>query len=114
MSGTSLDGLDLCYCNFNLSNNTWSYELIHSATYKYSADWINILSKLIFLKDSELNDIDKKYTHLLSNLITKFILDFNIIDIDFVSSHGHTAMHEPTHDKNRMEILSVVSPMTLE
>ena len=110
MSGTSLDGLDLCYCNFNLSNNTWSYELIHSATYKYSADWINILSKLIFLKDSELSDIDKKYTHLLSNLITKFISDFNIIDIDFVSSHGHTAMHEPnknfTYQIGNLPILS--------
>ena len=34
MSGTSLDGLDIVYVNFN-HDKFWKYEIINSKTYKY-------------------------------------------------------------------------------
>ena len=34
MSGTSLDGVDLVYVNFNYVNN-WNFEIIRAKTYKY-------------------------------------------------------------------------------
>ena len=39
MSGTSLDGVDLAYCKFILTNNDWKYEIIYTACYPYSEDW---------------------------------------------------------------------------
>ena len=44
MSGTSLDGVDLVYVNFNY-HNKWNFKIIRAKTYKYEDRWIEILKK---------------------------------------------------------------------
>lgn len=39
--------------------------------------------------------LDIIYTSYLGGVIKKFIVDHNINELDFVSSHGHTALHQP-------------------
>ena len=39
MSGTSLDGVDLVYVNFNY-HNKWNFNIIRAKTYKYEDRWI--------------------------------------------------------------------------
>ena len=95
MSGTSLDGIDIVYVNFKLDKN-WKYELIHSNTYKYQKKWITQLLNISQEKINSIKKIDVEYTKLLSNLIIAFIDEFSIKDIDFISSHGHTALHQPS------------------
>ena len=95
MSGTSLDGIDIVYVNFKLDKN-WKYELIHSNTYKYQKKWITLLQNISQEKINSIKKIDVEYTKLLSNLIIAFIDEFSIKDIDFISSHGHTALHQPS------------------
>ena len=96
MSGTSIDGVDLVYANFFYDKH-WSFKILKSKTYEYDMDWQNILKNL---SDKDLNSIkliDKNYTKLLSEYILKFIEEFSIKQIDFISSHGHTALHDPSN-----------------
>ena len=94
MSGTSIDGVDLVYVNF-IFDKIWKFKIINSKTYPYSESWKSTL-KTISKKDLvEINKIDKNYTNLLSKYVIKFINEFSIKNIDFISSHGHTALHDP-------------------
>ena len=96
MSGTSLDGIDIVYVNFKL-DKSWKYELINSKTYKYEKKWISQLQNISQEKIHSIKKIDADYTKLLSKYIINFINEFSIKNIDFVSSHGHTAIHKPSN-----------------
>ena len=94
MSGTSLDGVDLCYVNFRLKKN-WDYNILNTITYNYSEEWKNRLLNATNLDKSNLAKLDIEYTNLLISLIKEFILKFRIDQVDAISSHGHTVFHEP-------------------
>jgi|TARA_E500000178_G_scaffold55629_1_gene51985 anhydro-N-acetylmuramic acid kinase len=95
MSGTSLDGLDIVYVNFKL-NKHWRYEIMNSKTYKYEKKWNSLLQNISKEKINSIIKIDSDYTKLLSKYIINFINEFSIKKIDFISSHGHTALHQPS------------------
>ena len=94
MSGTSLDGIDLCYASYKFDEK-WEYKIINTLTYNYSNKWKNRLLNSISLNKQDLKSLDLDYTDLLSSYIKKFINEFNIIELDAVSSHGHTVFHQP-------------------
>ena len=94
MSGTSLDGVDVIYTQFEL-DDVWHFKMIHSETIGYSSGWENRLCNLVSYHATELQQIDKDYTNYLSNIIKDFIAKNGIEDIDAVCSHGHTALHQP-------------------
>ena len=94
MSGTSLDGVDLVYVTFNL-DEVWKFSIHHTTTIPYNTYWLDILGQLVTLSQDELKSVDEEYTVYLANLITCFINQFNIEDIDAICSHGHTALHQP-------------------
>ena len=94
MSGTSLDGIDLCYVAFEYDNN-WQFKILQSKTYDYTNSWKQRLGSLIHLTDNELHKIDIEYTQYTSQFIKRFISEFGIKTLDFISSHGHTAIHKP-------------------
>jgi len=109
MSGTSLDGIDMVYVNFT-KDKIWKFKILNSITYKYSDFWKKKLNDLTNLKSSELKKIDIQYSSFLAEQIKVFIKDFSVIDIDFISSHGHTATHDPkksnTYQIGNLGILS--------
>ena len=39
MSGTSIDGLDICYSKYTY-NGSWSFEIINAETIPYEENWI--------------------------------------------------------------------------
>ena len=94
MSGTSLDGIDLCYANYNFNNN-WSYKILHATTYNYTDKWKERLLNSIGLNKSALRSLDIDYTNLLTSILRDFILQFNIRNVDAISTHGHTILHQP-------------------
>ena len=98
MSGTSLDGLDICFVSFKKSNYS-KYNIINSKTYSYNEKWIEKLKNSIFLNKQELKKIDIEYGTLISNYLKEFISEFSIDKIDLISSHGHTVFHEPNKGK---------------
>jgi anhydro-N-acetylmuramic acid kinase len=109
MSGTSLDGVDLIYVKFNFDKE-WNFKIIFSKTYKYEDEWVNVLSDISTKKILNIKKIDKEYSKKLAEIINRFIQEFSIKNIDFVSSHGHTAIHDPynsiTYQIGNMPIIS--------
>ncbi len=94
MSGTSLDGLDLAYVSFRFEGQ-WKYELHCTETIAYSEEWVNELRSLVEQDVATLKSIDEEYTRLLGQCIQQFIATHNVSQVDAVSSHGHTAKHQP-------------------
>lgn len=94
MSGTSLDGLDLACCNFYENNEKWSYETIKAVTINYSDGWISRLQSAHQISRKELKKLDLLYGQYLGELTLGFINDFGL-NPDFISSHGHTVLHQP-------------------
>lgn len=109
MSGTSLDGLDLAYVEFNVGDS-WSFNIIKSETIEYPKKWKNVLKNLVSNSFEELQVIDQNYTQFLAKTINDFVKRNHIIDLDAVCSHGHTALHEPenalTYQIGNLDLLS--------
>ncbi len=94
MSGTSLDGLDICYAKFqNITN--WEFEILKTETIPYSPEWKNHLQNAILLSAEDLLALDKEYGFYLGEKTQEFIFKNNIADLDFIASHGHTVFHQP-------------------
>ena len=87
MSGTSLDGVDICFCNFSIENDEWKFLIHNTETVSYEKNWISRLSNAHSIAQSELKKLDIEYTYYLSSIILDFISKNQINNIDFISSH---------------------------
>ncbi len=94
MSGTSLDGIDLVYVSFH-NDNYKQFEIISSKTFPYSQIWKEKLQYAISQKGQDISILNDAYGVLLGEKINEFIKEFNIAQIDFIASHGHTIFHQP-------------------
>ncbi|MFA4852433.1 MAG: anhydro-N-acetylmuramic acid kinase [Bacteroidales bacterium] len=94
MSGTSLDGVDIAYCNFSEDNSKWSYCIEYAETFPYSDTWKETLSTLDNSTAFRFVSVHKEYGHFLGKLVSDFIAKHHILP-DFVASHGHTIFHQP-------------------
>ena len=94
MSGTSLDGLDICYAKFQNATH-WEFEILKTETIPYSLEWKNRLQNAIQLSAEDLLALDKEYGFYLGEKTQEFISKNNIVDLDFIASHGHTVFHQP-------------------
>lgn len=94
MSGTSLDGLDLAFCEFVFSDNQWRYKLIKTALVKYPGSWRERLDNAFDLPAFEFARLDVDFGTFLGKQCASFIAQ-NKLRVDFISSHGHTIFHQP-------------------
>jgi anhydro-N-acetylmuramic acid kinase len=94
MSGTSLDGLDLAFCEFRLENSHWNYKLEIAETIEYSDVWNDRLKNAINVSGLELALLNSDYGHFLGQEIQKFMIK-NQLEVDLISIHGHTIFHQP-------------------
>lgn len=94
MSGTSLDGIDIIYSTYSF-NGKWQFEIHEAMTSPYSERWKKRLSDLPNESMEFLQKIDEDYSSFLGEEINLFINNNKIGTIDFVASHGHTALHQP-------------------
>ncbi len=95
MSGTSLDGIDLALVHFALKNSQWSFELSQCQTIPYPDEWLNKLKVAVGFSRKKLEILNQEYTVYLGKIISNFITNNKIENIDAVSSHGHTILHQP-------------------
>ncbi len=98
MSGTSLDGLDLCHVIFNLDNLS-DFKIANSTTISYPKKISEKLHNIVKKNINQINKIDIEYGTFIGESINKFISSFNLNDIDLISSHGHTVFHQPDEGK---------------
>src|SRR5690606_4123612 len=95
MSGTSLDGVDLAEVIFSEENDRILFKIEKTQTVPYSEEWINRLKNGINYSEKGLKILNSEYTALLGNIIKTFISENKIENIEAVSSHGHTILHQP-------------------
>ena len=77
MSGTSLDGLDICYNQYSY-DGSWSFKILKAVTIPYTKKWIAILKELVYKSPSQIDIIDQDFTKLISTLVMEFISKYNI------------------------------------
>jgi len=94
MSGTSLDGLDICYATFE-KKETWSFQIIKAETIPYPKIWEDKLRNSIHFSAEELLELNSEYGFYLGKLTQDFIQKFELKNIDLIASHGHTVFHQP-------------------
>lgn len=94
MSGTSLDGLDMAYCNFTEENGQWKFSIERTKEVSYTNEMREYLKNAIFLSEEDHTQLHKDYGIWLGEQ-SKYFIDEENLDVDFISSHGHTSHHRP-------------------
>ncbi|MBW7676411.1 anhydro-N-acetylmuramic acid kinase [Chryseobacterium chendengshani] len=95
MSGTSLDGLDICFAKFEKQQAAWKFEILKAETIPYFKDLEDRLRNSIHLSAQELLELHSEYGFYLGKSVKNFIQKNNIENIDVIASHGHTVFHQP-------------------
>jgi len=94
MSGTSLDGLDIAYCEFWKEYENWEYRLIKAITIPYD---ILLKEKLSSLENGtafSIIEANIEFGRYLGRMANEFI-QRNRLEVDLIASHGHTIFHRP-------------------
>jgi len=95
MSGTSLDGLDICFARFEKEGLSWDFEIIKAETLPYPSVWEEKLRHSIHLSAEQLLELHSEYGFYLGKAVNTFSKKYRIEHIDLIASHGHTVFHQP-------------------
>lgn len=90
MSGTSLDGLDICAVSF--VNNTFTIACAKTIAYTHTMK--QLLAEAHTLSGLDLHQLHVNYGIFCGEHIRDFISS-NSLSIDYIASHGHTVFHTP-------------------
>lgn len=91
MSGTSLDGLDIAYCEFSDEKH---FQLLAAETYNYPLAWQERLATLHRATAEEYVKADAELGHYFGECIQHF-REKHPGRVDCIASHGHTVFHQP-------------------
>jgi anhydro-N-acetylmuramic acid kinase len=96
MSGSSLDGLDIVFAEFQEEGSKWGYTIKAAECYPYSKQWMEMLKNSIHLSAREYQLLHTDYGHYIGQEINRFIESHKLqYQVGLVSSHGHTSFHMP-------------------
>jgi anhydro-N-acetylmuramic acid kinase len=96
MSGSSLDGLDICFVEFDEAGGRWGYEIKAAECIRYTAQWQADLANAIHLNAFDYLKLHTAYGHFTGEQVNAFIEKYNLHhQIALVASHGHTTFHSP-------------------
>ncbi|MEM8970207.1 MAG: anhydro-N-acetylmuramic acid kinase [Bacteroidota bacterium] len=94
MSGTSLDGLDMAYCEFSLEDGQWQFIIPVAETQPYNEVWQQKLGEITEVSGEELIFTDRDLGVWMGEAVKEFINKYQLKP-DFIASHGHTVFHQP-------------------
>ena len=96
MSGSSLDGLDIAFVEFQEQGGKWTYEIMEADCYPYTSEWTEKLKKAIHLPAREYQLLHTAYGHYIGQEINRFIDAHQLqYKVAVIASHGHTTFHMP-------------------
>ena len=95
MSGTSLDGLDLCISVFELQNSSWTYTIEKAITVSYTSEVEQMLRNSHKLSANDIAKLNAWYGQWIAKRVNE-LLDNERTPIDEIGSHGHTVFHNPS------------------
>jgi anhydro-N-acetylmuramic acid kinase len=96
MSGSSLDGLDIAFVEFQEQAGKWSYEILEADCYPYPEDWVAKLKEAVNLTAKDYQLLHTSYGHYTGQLVNQFIEAHQLqFKVAVIASHGHTTFHIP-------------------
>lgn len=96
MSGSSLDGLDIAFVEFQEQGGKWDYKIVQADCYSYTPEWTEKLRNAINLTAREYQLLHTAYGHYIGQEINRFIDTHQLhYKIAVIASHGHTTFHAP-------------------
>jgi anhydro-N-acetylmuramic acid kinase len=96
MSGSSLDGLDIAYVEFEETSGKWSYDIKAADCKSYNKEWIDKLQKATTLSARDYLLLHSSYGKYIGEQVNQFIDGNNLHHkVQLIASHGHTTFHAP-------------------
>ena len=95
MTGTSMDGIDISHVS---TNGIDKIKIFNEKSYKYSLLEHQSIKKFILGKNNQkklIKDKDDKISNLIVKYLIKFLKEFKVQDIDYISMSGQTVLHNP-------------------
>lgn len=95
MSGTSVDGLDVCCATFALDGGKWSFVIDCAKAYPYPDELRHKLTHEVQnMSALDFVGFHSEYGRYLGRRVNEFIAEFGVHP-DIIASHGSTVFHEP-------------------
>lgn len=94
MSGTSLDGLDLCCVHFDY-DGAWHYRIVKAESVDYPETLRHALASAQDMTAQEYARLHSDYGLYLGRQVKAFV-ERNGLKVDLVASHGQTIFHQPS------------------
>ncbi len=96
MSGSSLDGLDICYAQYEEVRGKWSAQILQAECIPYNDEWQRNLSFASQQNVPQFLRLHTTYGRYIGETVQSFIDKYELSHkVHFVASHGHTVWHEP-------------------
>ena len=96
MSGSSLDGLDIVFAEFQEVSGKWEYSIKAAESIPYEKDWEQKLQQATTLSALDYQLLHFDYGHYIGKTVNHFIEKHKLqYQVQLISSHGHTTFHRP-------------------
>lgn len=93
MSGTSLDGLDLCLCSFFSSNGKLNFKIEATETVAYPESLVSQLRQCHHYSAEQFLMLNNEYGRYCGDICKNFLSEKP--KPTAIASHGHTVFHQP-------------------
>src|SRR5579859_1053488 len=89
MSGSSLDGLDIAYCEFRVENGTWDFNILKTGLAVYPDEWVQELKRLPVANAKTFWQSHAALGNYFALQVNAFIRENSLQGrVDLVASHG--------------------------
>lgn len=97
MSGSSLDGLDICYSRITIiSGKKWEYEIVQAECVPYTTEFKTQLTNAANISVPDFLRLNTAFGRFCATEVNNFIDKYDLKHkVFFIASHGHTVWHEP-------------------
>ena len=96
MSGSSIDGLDIVFAEFQEVSGKWEYNIRAAECFPYEKEWDQKLQKATTLSAFDYQLLHTEYGHYIGMTVNKFIEKHHLqYQVQLITSHGHTTFHVP-------------------
>ncbi len=94
MSGTSLDGLDICAVELSFANQQWKARIVESATVKFPGVWTERLHAAFAKTADQLTELSESFGDFIGAEVAGLCVRSKL-NPSLIASHGHTIHHQP-------------------
>lgn len=95
MSGTSMDGLDICFAEFSKNGGTWNFNMVLAETLPFPSQLKAKLTKAMTLSGIDLVKLDHAFGKFSGEAVNKILRKNSRFKPSLIASHGHTVFHKP-------------------